>query len=402
MAEEKTAEQTEDNSLVSDIFSVNEYEPEQPIKKHFLPWHRPRKQFVRDKQWLKLINELLEQHPPDNGVLNYLGLPGDDFLDIRYFHKHICEKRNIHIKFLGFNNSAQAKDAYNTAANVSRDEISKLPYIHSGSDIAIDNITTLASEKSLSWVKSVKAGPFDVINLDLCDGFGKHPLSNFHHSHYNALNNLLALQSKAKRPWLLFLTTRTDNDSIHEELLESLKKVYISNLTSCSNFKSVSFENFNISDEKSLEEALKNAKGLSDVFLIGIIKWMAKLSVEQNPPTKISIKSVLSYKVNDEASYHDLTSVAIRFEPIIKNAIDSTGISTVKAYPIDECEIAIQALNKINANKDVDSVLRDHEDVLNEMINESKSLLKQARYDITYYEDWARKVGLKNSVSSNN
>ncbi len=36
-------------------------------------------------------------------------------------------------------------------------------------------------------------GPYDVVNLDLCDGFGKDAHDKFEENHYNALSQLMTL-----------------------------------------------------------------------------------------------------------------------------------------------------------------------------------------------------------------
>ena len=71
-----------------EIFGTGTYRAPSPPKKEFLPWHRPRKQFVRDRQWCGEIGKLLEDSPREGGVLRYLGLPGADLLDLRCFRPH--------------------------------------------------------------------------------------------------------------------------------------------------------------------------------------------------------------------------------------------------------------------------------------------------------------------------
>ena len=51
--------------------------------REFLPWHRPRKQFVR-RMWKGCLEDILKQREPDSEI-SYLGLPGADLLDLRFF-----------------------------------------------------------------------------------------------------------------------------------------------------------------------------------------------------------------------------------------------------------------------------------------------------------------------------
>ena len=83
----------EQNGFADNIFG-EEVAYEAPLpeeKKEFLPWHRPRKQFVRHYQWCKEIRRMISHTPPADGVLKYLGLPGVDLLDLRYFHEEVCQ-----------------------------------------------------------------------------------------------------------------------------------------------------------------------------------------------------------------------------------------------------------------------------------------------------------------------
>jgi hypothetical protein len=65
-----------EQSLADDIVGDGTYEASAPEQLKFLPWHRPRKQFVRQRQWSAEIERLLDDCPITDGKLKYLGLPG--------------------------------------------------------------------------------------------------------------------------------------------------------------------------------------------------------------------------------------------------------------------------------------------------------------------------------------
>jgi hypothetical protein len=200
-----------------------------------LPWHKPRKQFVRHGQWLEQLNRLLEESFPESNILKYLGLPGEDLLDLRYFHHQICVPHKLSLKFLGFNTEANP-EAQSTELNISLDEISKLTNIDPSSTIIGDDFTQLAKADSIAWNRSKKMGPFDIINIDLCDGIAKDPVDPFKQTHYDTLVQLMTLQSRRSNPWLLFLTTRTGGSHIDPGIFDALKKLYGENLKKCPPF----------------------------------------------------------------------------------------------------------------------------------------------------------------------
>ena len=90
-AENNNSKSSIEESLAEGIIGVKNYTPESPTKKVFLPWHKPRKQYVRGEQWCKEILKMVDEVLPENNILKYLGLPGDDLLDLRYFHEQICD-----------------------------------------------------------------------------------------------------------------------------------------------------------------------------------------------------------------------------------------------------------------------------------------------------------------------
>ena len=68
------------DDLTAGIFGDVEYVAPLPEPKEFKPWHKPRKQFVRRKQWSALLQGLYETREPED-PLRYLGLPGTDLID---------------------------------------------------------------------------------------------------------------------------------------------------------------------------------------------------------------------------------------------------------------------------------------------------------------------------------
>ena len=156
-----------------DIVEIVAYEAPMPASaKPFLPWHRPRKQYVRNHQWCHEIIRMVTETAPVGGVLKYLGLPGVDLLDLRHFHTAVCEPHQIDMRFLGFISGAHPASKAQTELNISLDEVRRLPRIDPMSDVIGDNFARVANQTSLAFVRAHALGPYDVINLDLCDGFG--------------------------------------------------------------------------------------------------------------------------------------------------------------------------------------------------------------------------------------
>ena len=389
-AENNDSESSTEESLAEGIIGVKNYIPESPKKKNFLPWHRPRKQYVREVQWCQEILKMVDEVLPENNILKYLGLPGDDLLDLRYFHEQICEPKNIQLKYLGFNNSVSASSKNKTEFNISLDEVNKLRLIDPNSIVIGDDFTQIAIDDSIAWDRSKKMGPFDVINIDLCDGFGKVEPDKFIETHYNTLRKLLTLQARRSNPWLLFLTTRTGSSHIHSTVFDKLCDLYCANLNECDGFRNSSSTKFSIYDKATLNSASETGKGISDIFIIALCKWVARILVQQNPPSTLEAKNVIGYKVYPKADHQDLVSIAIKITPTFLPGTDNVGLATVENHPnsVDECAIALQVLESVYEQIDADKILDDDSELKAQMVSVTSELLEAARYDISYYADW--------------
>lgn len=383
-------QQIDDNSedsesLTSDLVSIENYKFSIPEKKEFLPWHKPRKQFVRKEQWCYYINELASEISKEGGTLTYFGLPGDDLLDIRCFGSNVCEPRSLKLKFLGFNNSADAQSEDQTELNISLDEVSKSTSHDPQSQIAPYDIRELVKDNSIAWRQTFEIGPYDVINLDLCDGFGSQAPGRFNQTYYNMVSKLLAVQARRRDPWLLLLTTRVGKAHVHLETLNRLSEIYRANLDSCASFKEISAKSHQISDATSLYQAKQQEKGVQTLFLTGLCKWLLKLSASQNPPSLVDVKNVLGYRVKTDAEIEDMVSIAIRFNPTHGPIKDPNNLAAISPVAIDECELATNALKKVGNMIDVDDYLNSQTEIKQEMVDAMCQLLESARYDVDEY-----------------
>jgi hypothetical protein len=265
--------------------------------------------------------------------------------------------------------------------------VSKTPSFDPRSEIVPDDIRELVNDDSLAWRKTFEFGPYDVINLDLCDGFGAKS-ADINETYYNAVARLLAVQVRRKSPWLLLLTTRVGRKHIHAQTLERLSNLYRSNLKQCAPFKKASEESFKIGDEASLQRARAQNVGIRSVFLVGICKWLLGFAVRQTPRSKMEVKSVYCYRVDPRAEVEDMISLAIRFDPTHGPLGDPIKLASSRPANVNECDLAAKALQKVSKLFDVDEYLLSQTEIREEMIEAMCTLLEAARYDINEYRKW--------------
>jgi len=361
-----------------------------PPKREFSPWHRPRKQLVRDHQWCGQICKLLDDN---NAIseLRYFGLPGSDFLDIRHFHSAICQVRQLPLKFLGFNSAMSPNSKEHANLNVSYDEVRRLPLVDQKSTLLADNFALISNPRSVAWSKTQELGPFEVINLDLCDGICSPTAGRIGQSYYDAVGALFGLQHRRTQPWLLLLTTRVDQANIDDAILKKLLAKYVENLANCVSFQEFSSTHFTVGNPFELDHFVETSAGLSTVFLISVCKWLIGLALSH--PTKIEVRSVFGYQVEPDAKGHDLVSIALRFSPIITPALDPMKLNTIApSAPQNECAFATQAVKKVSQLTNIDKKLRDDPVLMTKMIQDSANLLMQARYDEVEYRSWVNNL----------
>ncbi len=377
------------DSFIDGLFDDAIYEAPEPQKKEFLPWHLPRKQFVRKTQWCRQLFYLVRNWSSDKPI-KYFGLPGIDLFDLKYIYTEICEKKNIPLCFLGFNQNASPQSENAVQLNISLDGIRRLPLVKTDSDVLGDNYCQLAKDNSIAWKKTKQLGPYDIINLDLCDGFAKGSPDSFDNNHYKALNKLLTLQSRYNCPWLLLLTTRVGNAHVNEDVFEIFKTAYKNNIAKSDNFSSVSKNLFEIETFEQIETALNNLKGQTDVFLTGLYKWILGIVLNQSPYTVAKLKNVIGYRVAD-GEFEDLISIALLMSPSFDSTPDPTGISSSNDNYPKEYDIAAENLSKIAKRLDADTILQEKPDLMQQMILEMEVLLSKANYDVRAYSEWAIK-----------
>ena len=373
------------NDLANDIVGVASYEASEPKKKKFLPWHKPRKQFVRHEQWRYYIEKLLDETHTAGDSLTYFGLPGIDMLDLRYFGTAVCEPRDLKLRFLGFNKAANPQDAEQIEFNVSFDEIRRTSSFNAQSDIVQDDLRQLVKEDSLAWQKTYELSPYDVINLDLCGGFGEEETGSIDQTYYNAVNKLLSIQTRKKSAWLLLITTRVDKGRIHDGTLGRFAALYRDNLENCRPFQDLSEKQFKIRSADTLETAKTTALGVQSIFTVGLCKWLLGFALAQNPQSKMEVKSVMGYRVERKAEAIDMVSVAIRFDPTFGPLTDASSLSTIQTVRLDECDLATNALKRVGSLVDVDEYLLSQNEIREEMIEAMCTLLEAARYDVGSY-----------------
>lgn len=373
------------------IIPAMSYAPaKRPSRRDFKAWHRPRKQLVRREQWLAEASWVLQQRRTnDKSPLRYLGLPGADLLDLRFLYRALCEPQGLRMRFLGFDDSASPESAEHVAFNVSLTEVRQMALMDEQSEVRPENIRLLSDHESLAWAQATNLGPYDIINLDLCEDFAK-DAPNVDGSLYTAITRIFGLQDRWPTPWVFLLTTRLDQGAVYPETWSLLVRLAQRCLRECPGLAgavATAYPEFDVSaaladDEHSFVSAV-----------LAISLWMSTLATAMN--SSLELSSSFSYTIAPRAETPDIVSLAFRFTPRHRPLHDAAGLAlpVAPSSPTPGCEDASALPGAISATVDADTRLEEDGALMTQMVDEMAALLREARYDVDQYRAWVAAYG---------
>lgn len=368
-----------------ELFSSSTYEAPRPQRREFQPWHRPRKHFVRQRQWTEAIARVMSHAPPDR-PLRYLGLPGPDLLDIRHFHSSLCGDGDRPMLFLGFNRAAAGISSAGIELNTALDEVRRLPNVDGRSDVIGDDFRSVAREGSMGYRSVLNLAPFDVINIDLCDGLLRDEVGGAagDQTMYDAIGQILTLQQRNPDRWVLLLTTRVGPDHEDRHTVERLAEAFNANLDDCDGFAAACAEL--LGEVPSWDPAPADPITRFKLLSMYICKWLLNMLVDCNASVELASSS--RYCVHQAGGEPDLLSLVFRVEPQRPPVRDRAGLAHAREQAIDECALAHGMLSRLGNMLDVDDILSEQPAVRDEMMAAMVELLESAQYDIADYVAW--------------
>ncbi|HWV98504.1 MAG TPA: hypothetical protein VNZ64_02310 [Candidatus Acidoferrum sp.] len=367
-------------------------------KRTFKPWHKTRKQFIRELQWNADVKKLCTKHLKfkDDRPLHYLSLPGDDLLDVRMLHQCLSAIGRK-LKYLGLHESYGAAQP-RTWLNVSTNQVNSLPGIWRGSTVIHDLFQQIANKNSQAYRHLQDYGDFDVVNLDLCESVsppGKQKATP-PPSYYDALNVLTEYQINSRtEAWLLFVTSRVGKTLVEADDMEKLSGCVGANTKEHPDFATRLIELIpsaagqNITDRAFLRD-LSDADFFS-LFGIGLGKWLLRIMRELDPWV---IQMQRGYCYSVEPGTPDMLSLSFLFRPYATVLTDTSGLSKVqtKAEPVPgEKELGLDVLKAVKTIENVDSRLESDEKLRSRLETSTISLLKSAGYPHEEIDAWLKK-----------
>lgn len=356
----------------------------------FRPWHRPRKQFIRTEQWSLMLRTLLVKLKDrgHTGTVKYLGLPGEDLLDVRMFHDLVAEVgADWYLRFLGFNGVASSEEV------LAESIIHDLPRVRSDlSRLLRHPLESVANANGPGGKALREFGGFDIVNVDLCDAIrppgGTGVLDALRAIVQHQLTNRI-------EPWLLFLTTRVDPASLDRAAHASFIERLAANASSSGVFAELVNTEMTLTPEHLVEllRVLRSGEGevpstQPPTVGLGIAKWL--LGLLNTHPCGLAMGPCYMYGIG--SAEPDMAALAFRFDRHPAVVTDPSGLTkTAPATPapLTEEETACKLVKPIARMRNIDLALRDDAALKQRYLEASADLLGRAGHDREAYLRWA-------------
>lgn len=384
-----------DESEQSIVDSVLPQEVEQLAKPRKLDrtfaWHRPRKQFIRERQWLAysttLIGKLkgtpaLPEQLGGKFEVKYLSLPGIDYLDVELL-ADCCRELGCVLTNTGYlgtqeDNPTKARAQFREQALIDSDQITIRSQTFSR------RLEEISHTEGTAYKDLARRGPFHIVNVDACGSIAPSGDESAQRM-IDAVYRIIEFQlNHANDRWLLFLTADVRLDEFSQMTLQSLMEAIVSNAKSCDQFSDGAVALFG-DDGDDVPTAIGKAKVDQNekyirLFSLGITKWFLHLAQSKGWELKMHNSYFYSTlpKTDDRPT---MPCLAFEFLPPAPALKDPFGVTN--AMPKQggtAADMSLRALEKVSAMYDVDQSL-EQDPALRQKLNErTKDLLGSIGY----------------------
>jgi hypothetical protein len=259
-------------------------EPAVPVRlDRFQPWHKPRKQLVRRNQWCalasRLITTLKAQGELTFADFRYLTLPGIDLLDVEMLAQ-VCSAENLPLTFTGFLAAEEGTPA-RARAHFRESVLKDRGAVTNRSQLLYHRFEEIAPEKTQASKTLRQRGPFHIVNVDACGPLALHDgkATRIIDSIYRIVEYQL---SATASPWLLFVTTIVQRDSISDEVLTELTEIILENAARHPDFGATAQSALDATAQELAETLTQAARqdgpDLLKLFSMGLGKWLVLLA----------------------------------------------------------------------------------------------------------------------------
>ncbi len=391
-----TPEDEFDNDIGEAVLPVEVDETAVPIALDTLqPWHRPRKQFIRERQWKACANMLIQKLQNHNapsirsGKLNYLTLPGIDHFDVEILGE-LTVDLELKLEATGFLSEAE-RDPIKARSQFRADTLIKRGLMEDTSITFPYRFEDMSNRRSQAYIEIKSRAPFHIINIDACGSIAA-PTAQHSARIIDALHRLVELQLGTMRdPWLLYLTTDAREGSLSTTVQSALDDAIRQNAADSDEFRDGATNCFGIEGddlEAALAGALTEPERFVSKFSLGFAKWLLHNANDQNWDVKCRPFFCYSTRPHGENEV-SMPCLAFEFRPRPVILEDQFGAVNADNTELPEPpDYSIEALSKTRDMKNLDIMFAEDDALRIEFAQKQRLLLQGAGYQAATLEDF--------------
>lgn len=362
-----------------------------------LPWHQPRKQFVRERQWRlytsQLIGRLQGRPSLRSGTLKYLTLPGIDQFDIELIGT-LCRENDLELEAIGFLAESE-KEAVKARAQFRTEGLIKRELLSDTSTIYPYRLEQITSHNGQAYREIKAHAPFHVLNIDACGSIAT-PTADHSERIIDALHRLIEIQLDVMRdPWLLFITTDARSNNLSPQVLDALKRAIRENANASQQFKDGTITCLGV-DATTLDEAFVCAEANPERFLamfsLGLSKWLLHNADAKGWNVKSKAFYSYSTRPHDDESV-SMPCLAFEFSPRPVQLEDQFGAVNIEVAndPAADTDYSMKALERAQDITNLETKLEEDAELRRELAGRQFELLKNAGYQAAALDDFSKR-----------
>ena len=371
-------------------------EPAVPLPLNKLqPWHKPRKQYIREWQWKyyteRLIEALNRRHALRAGKLNYFSFPGIDYFDVEVIGK-VAKDAGLKLETLGFLSEAE-KEPAKARSQFRAESLIKKGLMEDTSITVPYRIQDIVHVTGQAYREVKTRVPFHIINIDAC---GSIALPSAQHSDriITALHYLVELQlDRMRDPWLLFVTTDVRPDTLSCEVRSKLEEVIKLNAEDSEDFKQGAIKCLGGPNADDLEDAINCAKDplkFQSLFSLGFSKWLLHNAKFANWDVKCL--RFYGYSTSTVANQISMPCLAYEFKPRTNTYTDQIRIvKSPTTGSVEEIDYSMRAITSTQNMENIDLLFIEKPEMGVEYAKKQRHLLANAGYQAATLDDFDSK-----------
>ncbi len=362
------------------------------------PWHRPRKQLVREKQWIHFSRQLIEREkgqpglrgsPNANPEVRFLTLPGIDYLDVRQL-ADVCQDLGCSLTSIGFQSGGE-QNAYVARAQLREKSLIDAKRITSQSHTFPRRLEDIVSTSSQAYQELKERGPFHIVNIDACGSIAA-PRADHPNRLIEAVYRIVELQLELMTGrWLLFVTTDVRPGSVARETRDRLYNTIFENADKNEEFRNRAVP-FLAPGEVDIRAAVRTASarpGITSLqlFSLGLAKWFIHLARDKNWDMQTHHPYCYSTMPGNNNT-PSMTCLAFEFLPPSPGLQDRFQVARAEPAPASGREdTSVRAADKIRDMTNADSKIGSDEPLRNRMVEDLRMLLAEVGYSSTLLDE---------------